>query len=62
MKNINNNPFFKRQDKDTQFEALLKAIKHFKLRSNGIIAKVTKQLKIKPRLLKREIEKLDLFV
>jgi len=61
MKNTNN-PSFKRLDKDKHFEAYFRAIKHFKRLSSGIIVKLAKRLEIAPRLLKREIEKLDCFL
>ena len=62
MKNTNNNPLHKRLDKDTYLESFLRAIKHFKRPFNRIIVKVAKRLEIPPRLLKREIEKLDCFL
>tara|TARA_B110000879_G_C11147072_1_gene502917 strand:- start:381 stop:569 length:189 start_codon:yes stop_codon:yes gene_type:complete len=62
MNQINNNPFRKRLDKDKYLESFLTAIKHFKRPSNSVLVKVAKRLEIAPRLLKREIEKLDCFL
>ena len=61
MKHTNNNPFRKRPCKDKQLESFLRAIKHFKYPPNGVIVKIAKRLEIAPRLLKREIEKLNLI-